>query len=119
MDVEGSSEEAVKQYHEQVEKEIDQSLKESKTLIDHIKLVPETQDVFIWFSNVAYSVTARDLDDFYKKKGIEAKRIFTQDPGTFKVIFTYENALKVASIPDNVSHIRTAGSQEQENDPEN
>jgi hypothetical protein len=52
---------------------------------------------------VAYSVTNKDLNDYYRKKNIRIKKIYSKNAGLFKVSFDLENALKAASIPDNVA----------------
>lgn len=100
---EGSSEGSIKENHLEVEKEIDRALSDSQRLINEIKAVAPGQDIWIYYTNVTYSATSRDLEDYYRKKDIRPKRVLNgRDQGTFKVVFDPDNALKAASIPDNV-----------------
>lgn len=102
FDEEGSGSDSIKDNHSKVERDIDQSLRESQKLKQLINAVPKNQDVILWLKNVAYSVTIQDMEAYLKNNHIVWERIFMKDQGVCKIFLTHDNAIKLVSIPDNV-----------------
>lgn len=65
--------------------------------------MPKNQDVILWIKNITYSVTIQDMGAYLKSNNIEWEKIFMRDQGVCKIILTHDNAMRLVSIPDNVS----------------
>lgn len=105
LDVEGSDEGSLTHEHEQVEQDIDESLKESKRLATIIQSLSRGQDAILWLKNVAFAVQSRDLEEYLQFRNVAFKRIINQKQGIFKLFMDQQNAVKFVSIPDHVPFI--------------
>ena len=63
--------------------------------------LPRGQDVILWLKNLS-QVQQRDLEDYFARCNVVATKIWSNNPGVFKVFMEKDNAKKFVSIPDHV-----------------
>jgi hypothetical protein len=80
-----------------------------------IEKIPRNQDAILWLKNVAFSVQLKDLEDYLKQHNIRAKKMSNMTPGVFKIFLDHQNAVRLASIPDNVSSLTKSDPIESQN----